>query len=72
MLWHMVPQTWSLTDHKLGLSYAMVHEHEEGGWVAFVWPKPKQENNSIEVLASSRDAAMEAAKTVLRENGVEV
>ncbi|MCZ6805673.1 MAG: hypothetical protein O7F08_01865 [Deltaproteobacteria bacterium] len=68
----MVPQTWSLTDPAEGLSYAMVHEHELDGWVAFVWPRPKLAEDSIEVMASSRDAAMEAAKTVLRKHGVEL
>ena len=73
MLWHMVPQTWSLTDAAEGLSYAMVHEHEVDGWVAFVWPNPKDEANSIEIETQpSREAAMEAAKTVLREHGVEL
>lgn len=69
--WNMVPQTWTLRHPIQDLTFAMVHEHEVGGWVAFVWVDPRDDADNLELTPQpSREAAMDCAEACLRDHGV--
>jgi len=73
-MWRPVPQTWTLRDESLGLSFAMVHPNDDGsGYHGFVWPDPRRENHSLEIeTVRTPDLAMKACEQLLREQGVEL